>query len=88
MKKDKIIKYAEELVELTIYKHNKKILGKENMIKFIKRNIKGDVSEDEYIKILRLYNRLLAESGYEIKKDIDHFDIIDYSSEEYELYNR
>jgi len=77
---------AKELVELTIKEHQRKKLGKEKMSAFIKSNIPYELETDDYNKLLHLYNKYLAKEGYEIKKDITEFDIIDYTSDEYQLY--
>lgn len=86
MKQEKIKKYAKELVEITIEKYKEKSLGKEKMSNFIKNNLTKEVKNIDYNKILHLYNKYLAKEGYEIKKDINNFDIIDYNSEEYQIY--
>lgn len=86
MKKEKIIREANKLVNITIEMHSNSLLGKEKMSTFIKKHIDKKTTYDEYNEILHIYNRLLAELGYEIKNDIYHFDIIDYNSKEYELY--
>lgn len=86
MKKSLLIEAAKSLVEITIKKHKEKLLGRENMSIFIKKNLKEKLTEENYNKILHLYNRYLASKGYEIKKDITKFDVINYNSEEYELY--
>ena len=86
MKETLLIEAAKSLVEITIKKHKEKLLGKEKMSIFIKNNLKEKLTEENHNKILHLYNRYLAKKGYEIKKDITKFDIINYNSEEYELY--
>ena len=86
MKKEMIIKEAKNLVNITIEMHSNSLLGKEKMSTFIKKHIDKKITYNEYNEILHIYNRLLAESGYEIKSDIRHFNIIDYNSKEYELY--
>ena len=88
MKREMIIKEANNLVNITIDMHDKGLLGKEKMSTFIKKYIDNKISYDDYNEILHIYNRLLAEAGYEIKMDICHFDIIDYNSKEYEIYYR
>lgn len=86
MKKNKIIKHAKSLVDITIKKHKEKELGKEKMSKFIKNNLEKDINKSDYDAILHHYSEYLAKEGYEIKKDINNFDIIDYSSDEYQAY--
>lgn len=86
MKDTLIKKEAKVLVDLTINMHKEKILGKEKLSKFIKSNITKKLEETEYNKLLHYYNRYLTEEGYEIKPNIRKFDIIDYTSEEYEHY--
>lgn len=86
MKETEVIAYAKYLVDITIQKHKEKLLGKEKMSKFIKDNLTYNIIDKDYNNILHLYNKYLAKEGYEIKKDITKFDIIDYNSEEYNLY--
>jgi hypothetical protein len=86
MNEEILIKIAKILVGITIQKHRQKQLGKENMSTFIKNNLNRDISEEDYNKILHIYNKYLAKEGYEIKKDITKFDIIKYNTEEYQLY--
>lgn len=83
MQKNKSIKIAKTLVDITIRKHKEKKLGKENMSTFIRNNIPIGIKVNEYNSILHLYNKYLAKEGYEIKKDISKFDIINYKVEEY-----
>jgi len=86
MKEDTLIKLAETLVKITIRKHKDKLLGTENMSNFIKNNLPMGIEIYDYNSILHLYNKYLAKEGYEIKKDISRFDIINYNTEEYILY--
>ena len=86
MKEKTLEEYAILLVEITINNHNKNLLGREKMSVFIKNNLNIDITEKEYNTILHLYCRLLAKAGYEIKKDINCFDIINYNSDEYQIY--
>lgn len=86
MKDTLIKKEAKALVDLTIKMHKEKLLGKEKLSKFIKSNITKELEEIDYNDLLHYYNRFLAEEGYEIKQDIKKFDIINYTSEEYENY--
>lgn len=81
-----LIQIAEKLVDITIKKHKQKLLGKENMSIFIKNNLNKNVTEEDYTKMLHIYNKYLAKKGYEINKDITKFDIINYNSEEYQAY--
>ena len=86
MKEETLIKMAESLVEITIQKHKNKLLATNNMSNFIKNNLPIGIEIKDYNSILHLYNKYLAKEGYEIKKDITKFDIINYNSEEYQLY--
>ena len=86
MKDKEIREYAKLLVAITIKKHREKLLGKEKMSKFIKDNLTQNVKDIDYNRILHQYNKYLAQAGYEIWKDIIKFDIIDYNSDEYQLY--
>ena len=86
MQKEEIEKYAKELVIITIKKHKENLLGKEKMSVFLKNNLNEKFSGEDYDNILHLYSSYLAKEGYEIKKDINHFDIIDYNSDEYQTY--
>ena len=86
MKEETLIKMSKKLVDITIQKHKDQLLGKENMSTFIKNNLPTGIEINDYNSILHLYNKFLAEKGYEIKKDITKFDIINYNSEEYQLY--
>lgn len=88
MKKEILIEKAKRLVCITIEKHKQKLLGREKMSTFIKNNLNKDITEEHYNKILHLYNKYLAKAGYEIRKDINKFDIINYNSEEYLEYIR
>lgn len=53
---------------------------------YIKRKLKYIIEDSDYEEILHLYNGFLSEEGYEIMKDINHFNIIDYNSDEYQDY--
>ena len=86
MKQEKAIEDAKELVRITIKKHKEDLLGKEKMSNFLKKNINEKISNEDYDAILHLYNKYLAVEGYEIVNDIDHFDIINYNTEEYYIY--
>ena len=86
MKEETLIEVAKTLVKVTIEKHTEKKLGKQNMSTFIKNNLPIGIGINDYNSILHLYNKCLAKEGYEIKKDITKFDIINYNSEEYQLY--
>jgi len=86
MRQNKIVESAKLLVDITIKKHKEGLLGKERMSKFIKKHLPKEIKSNDYDKILHLYNKHLAKKGYEIKKDIIKFDIIDYNSDEYQLY--
>ena len=86
MTEKSLIELTQRLIAITIKKHKQKLLGKDNMSTFIKNNIDKNITEENYNKILHLYNNYLAKEGYEIKKDITKFDIINYNSEEYNEY--
>jgi len=86
MEEKAILDCAKHLVEITIQKHRDKLLGKEKMSEFIKDNLIKVDKDIDYNEVLHLYSKYLAKEGYEIKKDINKFDIIDYNSEEFELY--
>lgn len=86
MQREEIAKCAKQLVMITIKKHKENLLGKEKMSIFLKNNLTKEFSQEDYDKILHLYNSYLAKEGYEIKKDVNHFDIIDYNSDEYQYY--
>lgn len=86
MEKEKIIKLADELVKITIEKHNQNLLGQEKMFTFLKKHVKGEITHSDFDNILHHYSKLLSKEGYEIIKDINHFDIIDYNSNEYTFY--
>ncbi len=86
MQDETLIKIAKTLVDITIQKHNQKLLGKENMSTFINSNLPIGIEINDYNKILHLYNKYLSKEGYEIKKDITKFDIINYNTEEYQVY--
>lgn len=81
-----LIETAKALVDITIQKHKEQNLGKENMSSFIKNNLPAGIEVNDYNSILHLYNKYLAIEGYEIKKDIKKFDIINYNTEEYQIY--
>ena len=86
MNKDKIQEYALELVKLSIQKHKENSLGKEKMSTFIKNNLMTEIPQNEYDLLLHYYNKYLAQAGYEIKQDINNFDVINYNSNEYQKY--
>lgn len=86
MEEKKLIKITKRLVDITIEKHRHNLLGKENMSTFIKNNLPIKIGINDYNNILHLYNRYLAQAGYEIKKNINKFDIINYNTEEYYVY--
>lgn len=86
MKKENLKEIAINLVKITINEHNLLNLGKEKMSSFIKKNIKKEVNKKEFDLVLHYYCKILAKEGYEIKNNIEKFDIIDYNSTEYEKY--
>jgi len=86
MDKISIENIAKELVTISINEHKIKNMGKEKMSNFIKNNLTYELETNDYNKVLHLYNKYLSKEGYEIKKDINKFDIIDYTSDEYQLY--
>lgn len=86
MEEEILIKIAKTLVDITIYKHKQKLLGKENISTFIRNNLSIEIEKTDYNHLLQLYNKYLAKEGYEIKKDINTFDIINYNTEDYLLY--
>lgn len=86
MKEETLNDIAKKLVHITIEKHKDKKLCKEKMSTFIKNNLPIGIEINEYNSILHLYNKYLAKEGYEIKKDITKFDIINYNTEEYQTY--
>ena len=85
MKEQSLIEVSQILVKITIEKHKQKLLGKEKMSTFIKNNLNKNITEEQYNQILHLYSKYLSKEGYEIKKDITKFDIINYNSEEYQI---
>ena len=52
MEKEKIIKLADELVKITIEKHNQNLLGQEKMFTFLKKHIKGEITHSDFDNIL------------------------------------
>lgn len=86
MKEQSLIEVSKRLAYITIEKHKQKLLGKENMSAFIKNYLNKDITEEHYNKILHLYSKYLSKEGYEIRKNITKFDIINYNSEEYKEY--
>lgn len=86
MDKISVENIAKELVVISIKEHKRKNMGKEKMSVFIKNNLPKELELNDYNKVLHLYNKYLAKEGYEIKKNINKFDIIDYTGEEYKLY--
>lgn len=84
---DKLIqKEAERLVSITIEHHKKKLLGKIKMTNFLKKYEDKKIAKICGRSVLRYYCKFLAQAGYEIKMDTDHFEIINYRSREYEIY--
>lgn len=81
-----ITQIARKLVKTSIQYHKKGKLGKKDMLTFFKEELNELYDSDYYNYIIMQYCSLLAQSGYEIMIDTDHFDIIDYNSYEYERY--
>ena len=81
-----ITQMARKLVKTSIQYHKKGKLGKKDMLTFFKEELNELYDSDYYNYIIMQYCSLLAQSGYEIMIDTDHFDIIDYNSYEYERY--
>lgn len=77
---------AKKLVKTSIELHKKKILGKVDLLSFFKEHLKELYDSEYYNYIIMKYCSLLAQAGYEIMIDTDHFDIIDYNSDEYYRY--
>lgn len=77
---------AMDLVNITIEQHNQNKLGKETMKDFFENNLGINSSNKNYYDILCLYPGYLAQAGYEIKIGTQYFDVIDYTSDEYEYY--
>ena len=67
-------------------KYKKKKLSKYSLNQFFNYNLKKYVDTDYYNCIIIEYCRILAEKGYEIKIDTEHFDIINFDSREYKIY--
>lgn len=86
MTEKQVYNKARELVNITIDLHKKKLLGKTSLLKFFKEHLK-ELYDSKYCNhIIKQYCRLLAETGYEIMIDTDHFDIINYYSYKYQKY--
>lgn len=84
---DRLIqKEAKRLVNVTIEYHKKKLLGKIKMTDFLKKHEDKKITKNYSCRVLRYYCKFLAQAGYEIKMDTDHFEIINYRSREYEIY--
>lgn len=77
---------AMDLVNITISQHNQNQLGKETMKDFCENNLGINSNNNNYYDILCLYPSYLARAGYEIKRGTQYFEIIDYTSPEYEDY--
>ena len=86
MNKNNMKKIARKLVNITIEKHNNNLLGREKMSSFINNILSIQITNKERNYIMYMYSRYLAKEGYEITRDINKFDIIDYNSEEYQIY--
>jgi len=86
MNQEKLKQYALNLVKITIKKYQENLLDKETMQNFIKENLEEEISKEDYDTVLHIYNRLLAEAGYEIINDVNKFGIINYTSDEYQIY--
>ncbi len=77
---------AKKLANNTINLHNENKLGKKSMITFLKEQLGKTYDTEDCNKILIEFCSILAKRGYEIMIDTDHFDIIDYNSNEYQKY--
>ena len=86
MTETKIIEEAKKLVKTSIEFHKKELLGKTDLLSFFKEHLKDLYNSEYYNSIIIKYCSLLAQSGYEIMIDTDHFDIINYNSYEYQRY--
>ena len=86
MKKEKLVKQAKRLVDITISQHDRKLLGKDKISIFFENNLSSKFNRKDYNSIIHLFCKLLAREGFEIINDVDHFDIINYRS--YNEYRR
>ena len=85
MKENKISFLIKKITNNIIDEHNKGMLGTINMKDYI-LNKCPNINDSEYNKILLGIGNSLANIGYEIKNDIDKFDIINFNSKEYKKY--
>lgn len=86
MNKKQVVVIAKKLVNTSIGLHKKKKLSKYSLNQFFNSYLKEFIDTDYYNYIIHEYCRILAEKGYEIKIDTEHFDIINFNSREYKFY--
>lgn len=85
MKVKKVNEIASNLVEKTIKLHKQNKLNNKSLIVYLNDEL-SDYDQDYYYLILNYFCKYLSENGYEIKSDTNHFDIINYNSNEYIEY--
>ena len=85
MKKNNISFPVNELVSTIIKDHYNKKLGTCNMLDYIQDKY-SNISKSIIIDNILTIGDILASMGYEIKIDIDKFDIVNYNSDEYKKY--
>ena len=77
--------FSNDLVNIIIDDYKKKKLGTCNMLEYI-HNKFPSINKNEIINNIFIIGNILANKGYEIKIDIDKFDIVNYNSIEYKKY--
>ena len=85
MSEKEINNITEELTDCVISDHLNNKLGIMSLKEYILNKYKFD-NDLDFIKIIFKLGNLLANRGYEIKIDIDKFDIVNYTNEEYKNY--
>lgn len=73
---------ASNIVEEIIILHKENKLGNKELITYLDDSIEKYDKNDYYL-ILNYFCKHLSKEGYEIMRDTNHFDIIDYNSSEY-----
>ena len=87
MTEEKIDSISSKLLNIVITDHITNNLGKVSLKEYILNKITLEDDLD-FIKIVFKLGNLLADNGYEIKLDIDKFEIVNYTNEEYNNYLR
>lgn len=86
MSENQILEKSRQLTLKTIDLHKKKKLGTKSLLNFLKEQLQDIYYTKDCNRIIIEYCSFLSKYGYEIMRDTEHFDIIDYNSFKYQEY--